>query len=227
MAAGNSVIFNGVEIRSANLAPEEGGAILRIHLAFQPSAPVMEAMDWDAFPDCIPNGPLTGRMAATHIILTPTDRKLKGFELQFAVSEIRDFKFTSETNDEGHIIRRTIKCTVTTNEAAEAVVGDWIRKIGTASAVAKVGYTVQERLPGTEVVDDKQKVLEMRTKTSDGHDATLTVEDAPVSANDLNSMGSGRDKKKRTRGEMSAEASVQDEADARAKVEKVIDKSLQ
>jgi hypothetical protein len=219
MSAGNSVVFNGCEIRSANIAPEESGAVLRVHIAFQPSDPVMQAMGWDAFPECIPSGPLTGRLAATHIILTPTDKKLKGYEMQFGVNEVRDFKFTSETNDEGHIIRRNIKATVTTSEAVEAHVGNWIRKIGTSSAVAKIGYTVQQQLPGTEVVDDKQKVLQMRPAAEEDSE--------PVSANDLNAMGSGREKKKRTRGEMSAEVSTSDDAAARSAVEKAIDKSLQ
>lgn len=216
----SSVVFNGCEIRYLDLRRDEGGVFSRIHIAFQPSQPVMEALGWDPWSDSIPRGPLTGRLAGTHIILTPTDKALKKHEIQFGVNEVRDFSFTSETNDEGHIISRTIRATVVTGEKIAAVIENWLSVVGEASAIAKLGYTVQQQLPGTEpLINDKQKVLEMR-KTADDSD-----EGEPVSANDLNSMGSGRKKRQRTRGEMSADASV--ELDDRAAVAANIDRSLQ
>jgi hypothetical protein len=219
MSSGNSVIFNGCEIRYLDLRRDEGGVFSRIHIAFSPSEPVMQAMGWDPWPDSIPRGPLTGRLAGTHLILTPTDKALKKHEIQFGVNEVRDFSFTSETNDQGHIISRTIRATVVTGEKIAAIIENWLSVVGEASAVAKIGYTVQQQLPGTEVVADKQKVLQMRPAAEEDSE--------PVSANDLNAMGSGREKKNRTRGEMSAEVSTSDDAAARSAVEKAIDKSLQ
>lgn len=218
MSKGNSVVLNGVEIRYNDTRRDEGGVFNRIHIVFKPSQPVQEAMGWDDLPDSIPSGKLTGLMTATHVILTPTDKKLKQHELQFAVNEIRDFGFTSKADDEGNIVERTIKATVVTNEKIAALVENWLAVVGEASAVAKVGYTVQERLPGTDsVVDDKQKVLEMRKEP-----------DAPVSDNDLNASGSGREKKKRTRGEMSqADAATAAELADQSKLAAQLEEQLQ
>jgi hypothetical protein len=192
MSSGNSVIFNGCEIRYLDLRRDEGGVFSRIHIAFSPSEPVMQAMGWDPWPDSIPRGPLTGRLAGTHLILTPTDKALKKHEIQFGVNEVRDFSFTSETNDQGHIISRTIRATVVTGEKIAAIIENWLSVVGEASAVAKIGYTVQQQLPGTEVVADKQKVLQMQPAAEEDSEPT------PID-NALNAAGSGRERKKRTR----------------------------
>lgn len=226
MAGGNSVVFNGCEIRYFDLRRDEGGVFSRIHIAFSPSEPVMRALGWDPWPDSIPRGPLTGRLAGTHIILTPTDKVLKKHEIQFGVSEVRDFSFTSETNDEGHIISRTIRATVVTGEKIAAVIENWLAVVGEASAVAKLGYTVQQQLPGTELVDDKQTVIEFRQQQQAEDDgATESPEAANLGINEVNRAGSGRKRKQRPRGEMSAEASV--EMDERAKVAAQLEEQLQ
>ena len=42
----NSVVFNGCEIRFLDLRRDEGGVFSRIHIAFSPSEPVMQALGW-------------------------------------------------------------------------------------------------------------------------------------------------------------------------------------
>ena len=204
MSNGNSVVFNGAEIRYNDTRRDEGGVFNRIHIAFRPSEPVIQAMGWDQFPDNIPSGKLSGRLAGTHLILTPTDKGLKKHEMQFGVNEIRDFSFTSETNDDGDIISRTVRCTVVTGEKIASSIEHWLSVVGEASAVAKIGYTVQQKLPGAELVDSKDKVKEMREQqeTLDAMDEAIH-EEQNLGLNEVNAMGSGREKKKRTRGEMS------------------------
>lgn len=218
----SSVTFNGVEIRYNDTRRDEAGVFNRIHIAFQPSEPVMNALEWDALPDSIPSGKLTGRLAATHVILTPTDKALRQHELQFAVSEVRDFGFNSKIGDEGQILKRTITATIVTSEKIAAHIENWLSIVGHASAVAKIGYAQQQQLPGTEVVDDKQTVIEMRKPEEAEEETEL------VSANELNAMGSGRERKRRTRANSSqfTDHAAPDAAERDA-LEQQINQSLQ
>ena len=225
----SNVIFNGVEIRYLDVRRDEGGVFSRIHIAFNPSDPVMEAMGWDPWPDSIPRGPLTGRLAGTHVIITPTDKSLKQHEVQFGVNEVRDFSFTSETNDDGHIIARTIRATLVSAERIAALIENYLSIVGEASAVAKIGYTAQPSLPGTEpVVDDKQKVMTFQKKQQAGKEDENRESDeaANVGLNNLNAAGSGRTKAKNRRGNPVEAPIVAIDADERARLEKVIDESL-
>lgn len=211
MAAGNSVVFNGVEIRYNDTRRDEGGVFNRVHIAFNPSDPVMEALGWEDLPDSIPSGKLTGRLAGTHIIFTPTDKGLKRHEMQFGVQEIRDFGFTSETDDEGEIVARTIKATILTNEKVAALVENWLCIVGHASAIAKVGFTVQEKLPLAKEPEPSEQ-----------------SPDEPVTDNALNAAGSGRERKRRTRGEESqAAAAAATELADRSKLAAQLEEQLQ
>lgn len=198
MSETNSVVFNGAEIRYNDTRHDEGGVFNRIHIVFDPSRPVQEALGWEDLPESIPSGKLTGRIPATHVIFTPTDKQLQNQEMQFPVNEVRDFSFTSKHDKEGKRISRSIAAVVVTQQKVSALIENWLATVGEASAVCKVGYAVQEKLPleeQTPLIDGKQKVLEMRTKPD-----AAEQDDPPASDNDLNAMGSGRQRKKRTRG---------------------------
>lgn len=166
----NSVVFNGAEIRYNDTRHDEGGVFNRIHIVFDPSRPVQEALGWEDLPDSIPSGKLTGRIPATNVIFTPTDKQLQNQEMQFPVNEVRDFSFTSKHDKEGKIISRSIAAVVVTQQKVSALIENWLATVGEASAVCKVGYAVQEKLPLEEqkpLIDGKQKVLQMRERRED------------------------------------------------------------
>lgn len=209
-----NVTFRGAEIRYLDLRKDEAGVFARMHMTADFSKPVQEAMGWKDVPESIPSGKLSGALAATHMILTPNDKSLTKYEMQFDVSEVKDFSFTSETDDDGRITGRKIRFVVVSPSVGiEAHVGNWLRAVGGVSAACKVGYAKQETLYREEECTEITK--------------TVIEIDKPASDNDLNRLGSGRERKRQMRG--GGEASQADAAELaeRAAVAAKIEEQLQ
>jgi hypothetical protein len=219
-----SVTFRGAEIRYLDLRQDEAGVFSRIHMTADLSEPLMEAMGWAKVPDSISTGKLSGAMAATHMILTPNDKEFAKHEMQFNVSEIKDFTFTCEKNDEGRVTGRSVRfVVVSADNGLPVLVENWLRQVGGVSAAAKVGYAVQENIPLQQ--EESNKVVSF-SEAGRRELAQASAAEKPTTDNDLNRMGSGREKKKQVRGGEQSQADATEMAE-RAAVAKQLAEQLQ
>jgi hypothetical protein len=215
----SKVVFRGSEIREwKGLMDDDGKVTTRVRIKADFSEPVMEAMEWERIPDGVDKADLHGLLRGRTFGMTPTDKAIKKHAFEMDITEVRDFKYTSLSNKDGDVQERFITFVIVS--AAVGVsqkIEEYMRVVGRAPAAIQVSYETetQQSLPGTETA--------AVGGDAEGEEAE---ERAPLD-NILNMAGSGRQKKKRTRGEMSAEVSSDDDPEARARVEKAIDASLQ
>jgi hypothetical protein len=145
-----SVVFPGAILKYFDVrqAKEGGEVFCRIHLAANFAETVREKMEWENIPDSVTQAKLAGALAATNFILTPSDKQLKKYELNFDIHSVEDFEVVSLKDDEGEIRGRELRFIVRTpKEGVEALCGEYIRRVGRAPGSLKIGYIKQEQLP--------------------------------------------------------------------------------
>lgn len=148
----SQLTFRGSVLKCAELCrPKKGGVYLRIHFASEITVPVMEAMKWDAMPECVEGAKLSGCITSPgKFVLTPNDKELKQYEIELEATEVTDFAVQRiEKKDES--VRTELRFVVRSNQVgAEVRIAEWMRLIGGAEAALKVNYHTavpQQQLP--------------------------------------------------------------------------------
>lgn len=140
-----SITFRGAHVRYFDGRQEEGGAFCRIHMTAEFTGPVMEAMDWTDPGGSVTDAKLDGELHAINFILTPGDKQLKQYEMQFPIRSVEDFKVVTIEKDE--VKRRELRFVVrSSNEGVAAQVDNYIRRIGDHQGALKISYTAQSEL---------------------------------------------------------------------------------
>lgn len=151
------LIFRGAYIRYMDVRQDEdAGAFVRLHLTADYSQPVQEAMDWEPVPESITSAKLAGRLAATHLILTPNGPELRQHELQLSCTDVCDFQLFRVQNDDGETTRTELRFQAkSAQDGAAALVENYIRRIGKGIGQLRVSYTKQEELDLGEDLGEK------------------------------------------------------------------------
>lgn len=147
-----NVTFRGASLRSFDVRQGREGAaqvFVRIHMSADYNEQVCERLDWEYLPDCALTADLSGALNAINFILTPGDKQLKKYELNFDISSVEDFKLKSKKadGDDDDRERRLEFTVLTPKEGVEAFLGDYIRRVGRHEGQLKIGYSVQDKLP--------------------------------------------------------------------------------
>jgi len=195
----DNIHFRGASIRYIDVRQgKEGGDVYcRIHMSAAWSDQVRDKMEWDAIPDSITECKLTGSLLATNFILTPGDKQLKQYELNFDISSVEDFQVKCEKDDEGEIKGRRLDFIVRTPKEVEGFLGNYIRRVGRHEGMLKIRYQVQEQLDlnETKSADPETKPAGSETEQAEEQDTGCILcnngvpfEDAPT--NLMHSNGS-------------------------------------
>lgn len=120
-----------------------------VHMRTNYCAQACAEMGWQPSFEGITNADLAGLLAASHMILTPTDKKLKHHEIQVDLTDVADFGYYSVAEGESTKLELRFKMR-TSKPGAAALFDDYWEKIGFAPATLKIAYAKQETLPGME-----------------------------------------------------------------------------
>lgn len=145
----DSITFRGAILKHFDVRQgKEGGDVFcRIHMSSDYSEQVREKMEWGEIPDSVTECKLSGSLLATNFILTPGDKQLRQFELNFDISSVEDFSVVALRNDDGDISGRELRFVDRTpKDGVEGFVGNYIRRVGRHAGALKIRYTVQEEL---------------------------------------------------------------------------------
>jgi len=145
----DSITFRGAILKHFDVRQgKEGGDVFcRIHISSDYSEQVQEKMEWEPIPESVTECKLTGSLLATNFILTPGDKQLRQFELNFDISSVEDFSVVAVRNDDGDICGRELRFVVRTpKDGVEGFVGNYIRRVGRHAGALKIRYSVQEEL---------------------------------------------------------------------------------
>jgi hypothetical protein len=136
-----TITFTNVTIRSAHIGLTE----TKIHLSAGWTAKIREAMKWGDAPEGWDGGKLGGELIGQNMILTPTDEKLAGHELQVGIGNVGGFSLVvTEHDDAGQVSARELRFHSVSQEAGvAALVENYLRTIGEAPGKLKVAYTKQ------------------------------------------------------------------------------------
>jgi hypothetical protein len=151
------IIFRGAFIRYADIrrAKEGGEVFTRIHMSCDFSDVVREQMEWDDPGDSVKMAKLTGELCAREFLLTPGDKALKQHELEIAINDASDFQVVMLKDEDGEPSGRQLRFIVRSpGDGVEALVGQYIRRVGIHEGQLKISYepqAKQEVLPGTQV----------------------------------------------------------------------------
>lgn len=169
-----SVIFRGAMLRNFDLRQGKEGAsqvFVRLHVSADYNEQICEAMDWDYLPDCALTADLAGSLSGINFILTPGDKLLKQYELNFDISSVEDFKLKSKkakgSDDDDSRERHLEFVVLTPKDGVEAFLGQYIRRVGRHEGQLKIGYTVQQELPLNEA---KAATAEPEDDEADTHE---------------------------------------------------------
>lgn len=145
MAKQQTITFRNVHLRYYDgRRKDESAPFVRLHLTADYSKPVAEAMGWpETIGDGVTDGSLSGRMAAVALILTPNDKMLKSRELQIECSEVSDFRFVAEKDeDTGRVVSAELRFIARSNQkGAAALLEDYWHAVGAEDAQMKLSYT--------------------------------------------------------------------------------------
>jgi hypothetical protein len=143
----DTIIFRGAYIRSLELRNGDDRHA-RIQMTADWTEPVRQHMEWDDAPEGFGACDLVGRLAASHIILTPNGKELKRHELQIAADDVNGFHLVPVKDGEGDVTRRELRFTVkTTQPDAAAQIEAYCQAIGRGAGQLKVSYVKQDELP--------------------------------------------------------------------------------
>ena len=162
----SNITFRGVELLYPDLRRKEASVFVRCHFSAELTKPVSEAMEWGEFPESVANAKLTGELSGDKFILTPTDKKLKDFEIQLQCSRVEDFQLVRKKSEDGESIITSIRFVcIVESIGAIASIEEWMRSVGAAPAALKVTYHEQAELElrgGVTATDEqRQAALEI------------------------------------------------------------------
>lgn len=158
-------------------------------------------MGWPNIADEIESCKLSGQLAGDNMVLTPADKTLKQYEFQLGIGEVTDFEIARVKDDDKESTRTELRFKIrTASGSAAAQLYDYLSKVGKAPAAMKLKYSEQGSLTD-------------QPETSESA-ADEAPEEQPPLDNLMNMVGSGRKRKQRTRGEMSASVQVEDADEA-------------
>lgn len=144
-----NILFRGAVLKHFDLrqGKEGGDVFVRIHMSADYSEQVREKMAWPDISDSITDCKLSGSLLGTNFILTPGDKQLKQYELNFDISSVEDFQVVALKDDDGDVCGRELRFVVRTpKDGVEAFCGQYIRRVGRHAGALKISYTVQEHL---------------------------------------------------------------------------------
>ncbi len=150
----SSLTFRGVVLNRFDCRRAKGGGdtYLRVYFDSDLTKPVCEEMGWSPGEGC-PAGDLDGELAGRTFVHIPGNKAFKDYEVQLSVSEVGDFKFSSERDDEGHIKRRFLHFIAKTRAPdAETWLRKYMTALGDHLGTLKVTYeaNAQGTLPGVD-----------------------------------------------------------------------------
>lgn len=139
-----SITFRGAFVRHYDGRKGEGGAFVRIHMTADFSDTVVEALEWEDPGHSSTDTKLEGELMASNFILTPGDKMLAQYEIQFGIRSVGDFKMVRVVDGESK--RRELRFTIGSNVAGvAAMVDDYIRRVGDHQGALKVSYSREEQ----------------------------------------------------------------------------------
>lgn len=142
-----NLIFAGAFIRHFDGRRDAGGTYCRIHATADFSVSVRDGMGWEPVPDCVTQSKLSGRLSASHMILTPND-KLAKHELQLGIDDVSDFQLHRVKSDDGETLRSELRFIARSRtKCASGMVQNYIDLVGEDQAQLRITYTKQEELP--------------------------------------------------------------------------------
>ena len=182
-----NILFRGAVLKHIDVRQgKEGGDVFcRIHMSADYSDQVRDKMDWEEIPESITDCKLKGALLATNFILTPADKQLDRYELNFDISSVEDFQVASLKDDDGDVCGRELRFVVRTpKDGVEAFCGQYIRRVGRHAGALKIGYTVQDKLDLHAEAEDAGVKKETVEKNEAADEETFGAEDGPcVSCN--------------------------------------------
>ena len=172
-----NILFRGAFIRHVDLRQgKEGGEVFcRIHMSAEFSEPVRKEMEWEDPGDSIKSAKLNGQLMAQNFILTPGDKNLKQHELQIMISDVTDFQVVALNDDDGEPAGRQLRFVVRSpGDGVEALVGQYIRRVGRHEGALKISYepqAVQTKLPGVDTGDQEPVEANLQGAALEEHQA--------------------------------------------------------
>lgn len=169
-----NLLFRGAFIRHFDVRHDEDAKkFIRIHLTADFTEAIMEKMEWETVPDCVPKATLTGQITAHHMILTPSGKELLQHELQIAISEVRDFQLVRVKDEEGEPNGQELRFVALSNQAgAAALIESYIENVQRGVGTLKVAAQQQD-LPFEETTaespDDAEKAPALASKAEVHH----------------------------------------------------------
>lgn len=143
----SNLTFRGVTLDFPDLRRKEASVFVRVHFSAELTKPVSEAMVWGDFPDSVTNAKLNGDLTTDKFILSPSNKKLKDFEIQLQCSRVEDFQLVRKKEDEGEGIETRIRFVAIVEQiGAIADIENWMRNVGGGEAILKVSYIEQTEL---------------------------------------------------------------------------------
>lgn len=174
------LIMRGAIVRHYDGRRSDSGPFTKIHVSADFSDPIREFMEWGDPQEGAKDSNLEGELNATHLILTPNGKELKGHELQLTAQMVEKFKFVrGKTTKEGKVKSDRLDFQIITVEAgAGAKVEQYIAVIGKGVAQLRIGYEEQTKMDlaksedATEdATEDEQERLISREQAEDTQDA--------------------------------------------------------
>lgn len=139
-----SITFRGAFVRYFDGRQEEGGAFVRIHMTADFSDVVINEMEWEDPGHSATDSKLEGELMGSNFILTPGDKSLSQYEIQFGIRSVEDFKMVRVADGESK--RRELRFIVRSSAAGvAAMVDDYIRRVGDHQGALKVSYSREEQ----------------------------------------------------------------------------------
>lgn len=139
--------LTGVQIRYVDIRknPKSPKQVIA-HMSADYGAAICNDMGWQPYVEGITSAKLEGMLASSHMVLTPTDEKLKHHEIQVDLTEVTEFGYY--TSKEGESERSELRFQMRTNALGAAALfeGYW-EQMGDARANLKIAYAKQEQLP--------------------------------------------------------------------------------
>lgn len=142
----SNLTFRGVTINYPDLRRKEASVFVRLHCSSDLSDKVCDAMEWQPVPDSVTGANLQGFLTAEKIVVTPTEKKLKDFELEMQCSRIDSFQLVRKKDGDNTITRLNFICMIEQVGAIQWI-ENWMRSVGEAPAAMKVTYIEQSELP--------------------------------------------------------------------------------
>jgi hypothetical protein len=145
---GNVITFSNVEVRYFEVRKKEGApCFVRVHVAADFGERIAEQMEWSEIPDCVGTCDLAGEIHASHMTLTPSEKALRGHEVQISVISADSFQCVEIRTEGGVRSGRELRFRlVSADPNAAALLAQYMQRVGDASGDLTVSHVVQEKL---------------------------------------------------------------------------------